>query len=424
VRVLKKSEVVGRDPVLPMTSFAPDADGQLSLFPRYEVFLEDVFQAYYNCRKGKRTQTPAQEFEVDWENNLIDLHKDLEEGTYQCGQSKVFIVDKPVKREIFAASFRDRIVHHWLMALMNPIIEKQLIYDCYACRLKKGAHLGINRLNHFMRSATNNYQKEAWVLRLDIQSFFMSIDKSILLSKLDAFIESNDFPADKETLRHYCRLIILHDPRNGCNRNSPYASWRGLAPSKSLFSNKEGCGLPIGNLTSQIFANFYLSFLDHYIKHTLGVRFYGRYVDDFVLIHKDPAFLRSCIKNIRSFLADELALTLHPKKIYLQRVDHGCMFLGCSIQIGHSNASRRWISNWKEKIDLYNALIEERKLTKEIVASFQATMNSYLGMVSHYDTYRLRSSMVQQSDTRWGRFYFSDPSVSKLQRIKPHCLNS
>lgn len=130
---------------------------QLELFEEAKISVEQIFDAYYSCRRNKRNSYQAIEFETDLESNLIGLMDDINSGTYEIEPSSVFIVDKPVKREVFAASFRDRIVHHLLIDLINPCLEKNLIYDCYACRVGKGTHFGIRRLEIFMRSVTMNY---------------------------------------------------------------------------------------------------------------------------------------------------------------------------------------------------------------------------------------------------------------------------
>ena len=156
----------------------------------FNLPIEDVFSAYYDCRKHKRNKTGALNFEVDLENNLIQLWNDLRTKNYKILPSTVFIVEKPVKREIFAANFRDRIVHHLLLMYLNPYFEKYFIYDSYSCRVGKGTHFGISRVNHFIHKCSKNGKEKCYILKLDVQSFFMSIDKRILYKKLLDFVNT------------------------------------------------------------------------------------------------------------------------------------------------------------------------------------------------------------------------------------------
>ena len=387
---------------------------QLELFPKHEIPLEDVFQAYYDCRKHKRKSRQACAFELDLEENLVMLWRQLQDGTYSIGPSTGFVVDKPVKREIFAAAFRDRIVHHLLVNALNPILEKQLVYDCYACREGKGTHFGIQRLDHFMRSCSDNYQVEAWALKLDIKGFFMCIDRSVLYARLEAYVIGKYMKPDRDTILHYSRMVIFNDPTHNCIVKSPRSAWKNLDPDKSLFNAKQGCGLPIGNLTSQVFANFYLSFADHYIKHRLGIRYYGRYVDDMVLVHINRYYLRFCVSMIRSYLSDRMGLRLHPKKTRIQRVGQGIPFLGCSMQVGHINAGRRWIRNWKQAILDGNRLIVDHKPTRYDKQTYRDAMNSYLGLLIHYNTHRLRYTYLRSIHPLWLRYYTPNIKLKKL----------
>jgi len=387
---------------------------QLELFPTCLISLEKVFEAYYSCRNHKRNTLQAMDFELDLEENIIELWRQLNDCTYQIGRSSVFIVESPVKREIFAADFRDRIVHHFIINALNPVIEKQFVYDVYACRKGKGSTLAVKRLNHFMRSCSHNYQREGWVLKLDIRSFFMSIDKNVLFDSFASFIREFYFKEDMELLLRLCKLVVYNNPTHGCIVRSPASSWDLLPKDKSLFFAKEGCGLPIGNLTSQVLANFYLSTLDHYIKHNLGIRFYGRYVDDFVLVHESRSYLTECIKPIREFLQNHLHLRLHPRKIQLQRICHGVSFLGWSFQVGHINGGNRIISNWKKLVIQKNLLIEDHRPSREEQLAFRSSTNSYLGIMSQNNTFNVRYRILCTLDFRWLRFYHPDSKCKKL----------
>lgn len=375
--------------------------GQRYLFPLSQITEEEIFNAYYDCIKHKRRSKAAVEFELDYEENLLKLLDEINTFSYKPHPYSVFVIDKPVKREVFAASFRDRIVHHLIYNAINPYIEKRLIYDCYACRVGKGTHFGIERLRHFMASSTDNWKREAWCLKLDIKGFFMSIDRTILWVKLRDYLCS---VYKEDNLLLYISLIetvIFTDPTDNCIFRSPISSWNGLPQSKSLFSADRDCGLPIGNLTSQLMANFYMSFLDHYIKHDKGISMYGRYVDDFFLIHEDKDYLKSSLHDIASFLNDELHLELNYKKTILQPVSYGLKFLGTVIEPMHMNMSRRIISGFNNKIMEINKEVEDHKLSKTEMQKSISSINSYLGLLAHYDTYGLRKSSISKLDERY-----------------------
>ena len=177
------------------------------------IELADLFEAYADCRKNKRNTMNALSFELDYEKELIALWQEINNGTYSPGRSIAFIINKPVKREIFAADFRDRIVHHLLINKLNPIFERLFIYDSYACRKGRGTHFGIQRLNRFIRQCSHNYTKDCYVLRLDIRGFFMAIDKQILWAKLCELITNQYQNPDKYIILSLCQKILSNNPK-------------------------------------------------------------------------------------------------------------------------------------------------------------------------------------------------------------------
>ncbi|MCC8187976.1 MAG: RNA-directed DNA polymerase [Bacteroides sp.] len=280
--------------------------------------FEEIMEAYMQCRKNKRYTREVLAFEVDCEQKLQQLYDELSSGSYQIGPSKVFIVEYPVRREVFAASFRDRILHHWLHMKLNPLFEREFIYDTYGCRTGKGTLFGIRRVKRFIASCSRSYTQDCYILRCDIRGFFMNIDRNILAGKLDAFIRSRYKGEDIEEVRRLTRQVVMVNPVEGCQVNSVRTKWDGLPRDKSIFTtngyampngfpslfdevNRQK-GIPIGNLTSQLFANFYLNGLDHFVKHTLGLGYYGRYMDDFVMVHPDKEFLLKVKKDVRNSL--------------------------------------------------------------------------------------------------------------------------
>jgi len=388
---------------------------QLSLFdiPVAKIELEELFQAYFECRKNKRNTANALAFEIDYENNLVQLCEDINNGTYKIGRSIAFIVDKPVKREIFAADFRDRVVHHFVIGKLNNLFEKQFIHDSYSCRVDKGTHFGIQRVDKFIRQCSANYTKDCYILKLDLQGFFMSINKNILFEKLEQFINKKYQYPDKDLLIKLCKQIIFNDSTKNCIIKGNKRGWNNLPETKSLFHSKPNCGLPIGNLTSQVFANFYMDSFDHFAKHDLKIRYYGRYVDDFVIVHKNKDYLNNLIPKLSDFLQTELQSTIHPKKIYLQHYSKGVKFLGTVILPNRIYIANRTKGNFYNAIEKQNQIVRDHKPTKEDQQAFQSSMNSYLGIMRHYKTHKLRKEMIFKnlSGWWWNCFYLNGGMV-------------
>jgi retron-type reverse transcriptase len=393
---------------------------QLSLFNSIHerpstLALPDLFESYFECRKTKRSTGNALAFEMDYESNLVELLSEINDGRYKLGASIAFIVDKPVKREVFAADFRDRIVHHLIIKKLNPLFEKQFIYDSYSCRAGKGTHLAIKRLATFIRRCSQNYAKDCYLLKLDLQGFFMNIDKTILWEKLERFVEEKYSQPDKPLLLNLCKQVIFNDPTKNCFIKGRKSNWSGLPQGKSLFYSKPDCGLPIGNLTSQVFANFYMDSFDHFVKHKLGVKYYGRYVDDFVVVHENKEYLKALIPQLSQFLQLQLQLTLHPKKIYLQHFSKGVKFVGAVILPNRIYVANRTKGNFYAAMEKYNSMAREHKPTSEEVKRFQSSMNSYLGIMKHYKSYKLRKKMLLENLSGWWYNYvYVSGGYSKL----------
>jgi RNA-directed DNA polymerase len=240
---------------------------QLELFNNidYPQLTEELFGAYFDCRKNKRNTLNALKFEKHLEQNVFKLIDDIYQGKYRLGRSIAFIVNKPVKREIFAADFRDRVVHHWLINKLNPLFENIFIEDSYACRVSKGTHYGVQRADTFIKACSENYSNDCYILKLDIQGFFMHINRNLLFGMLERFIHQYYTMPDKELVLEITRKIIFNHPIQNCIVKGHKKDWEGLPKNKSLFHSPANCGLPIGNLTSQVFANFYMHQFDAYV---------------------------------------------------------------------------------------------------------------------------------------------------------------
>lgn len=208
---------------------------QLNLFKKSinkkssNISLEELFEAYLLCRGNKRNTANAIAFEVDFEQKIIELWREINEGRYKPNRSIAFIIDQAVKREIFAADFRDRVVHHFIIKKLNPLFEKQFIYDSYACREGMGSHFGIRRLNRFIRQCSQNYSNDCFILKLDIKGFFMHIDRSILYNRLEDFITLKYGGDDKKKILELVKINVFNDPTDNCIKKSSVKKWKGLA---------------------------------------------------------------------------------------------------------------------------------------------------------------------------------------------------
>ena len=388
----------------------------LNIQQHYDL-TEEMFQAYFDCRKNKRNTINALKFEKHFEKNVFKLCEEIKSGNYQPGRSIAFIVNNPVMREVFAADFRDRVVHHWLINKLNPLFEKSFIHNSYACRVDKGTHFGIKQINSFIKSCSKNYTSDCYILKLDIQGFFMHINRNLLFEQLIHFIQAKYIKADKKIVIDICSKIVFNNPTENCIIKGSKNDWKGLPRSKSLFSSPKDCGLPIGNLTSQVFANFYMNPFDNFVKKDLDVKYYGRYVDDFIIVHPEKEYLKSIQSLISNFLKNELKLTLHPNKIYLQHYSKGVKFLGVVIKPNRIYIANRTKGNFYKAIEKQNKIARDHKPTKEEQEVFLSSMNSYLGILQHYKTYKMRKKMILKNlSAWWWNYVFLTNSISKFAK--------
>ncbi len=379
----------------------------------------DLFRAYYDTRKNKRSTINALKFEVNYEQNLFQLCDDLYYHKYKIGQSICFISFHPVKREIFAANFRDRVVHHLIYNYISGIFERYFINDCYSCRIGKGTSFGIKRMDHFIRSCSQNYHSDCYILKLDILGYFMSIDRLVLYQQIEQKLKNNkkEYDFDLEFVLSLIKKNIFHDATQHCCIKGQKIDWEGLPRSKSLFYVGKNKGLPIGNITSQLFGNIYLNDFDHFVKTKLKIKYYGRYVDDFVLIDKDKKHLLSIIPILNKYLKENLFLSIHPKKIYLQHFSKGMLFLGKIIKPNRIYIGKRTKDRFFKAIQYWNSFIRKNKvINSKNLKLFLSSMNSYLGMMKHHQTYRLRKKMLTKNLSAyfWNYVYVSK-NYSKLE---------
>jgi retron-type reverse transcriptase len=324
--------------------------------------FEDLVQAYYDCRRNKRNSASARLFEKDMEINLLELYDDLIAGTYRPGRSICFVVTRPKAREVWAAAFRDRVVHHLMYNHVAPRFYASFIADSCACIPGRGTLYAATRLESKIRSASENWSKPIFYLKCDLANFFVAIDKAVLRKQLEARITEPWWLA-------LATQILMHDPREDYETRSPAHLFNRVPQHKRLVAQPAHLGLPIGNLSSQFFANVYLDALDQFAKHTLRAKHYIRYVDDFVFLHESPQQLNQWLAQVEAFLP-KLGARLNPTKTILQPVDRGVDFVGHVIKPWRRTTRKR-------------SLAQALKRTAAAPAEdLRETANSYFGLLS------------------------------------------
>lgn len=387
----------------------------------YNRLLKDLFVAYYDARRHKRNTINQLRFEIDYESSLIKLCDDIVNRRYTISPSICFIVDKPVKREIFAAHFRDRVVHHLVFNYINPFYEQLFIEDSYSCRKSKGTHYAVKRIESFMRECSENYTTDCYILKLDILGYFMNINKVLLKLMVENFlseIEDKKLSVDKGLLLYLIKCILDDDPVEKCIIKGDKSDWNGLPQSKSLFYAPKGRGLPIGNLTSQLFSNVFLHTLDNYVKNDLKMTYYGRYVDDFVIIHKDKEHLIQIKNAIAEFVRDKLFLAIHPKKIYLQHYSKGVCFLGAIIKPHRIYVSKRTKQNFGQCVDKWEKCLQKHDPNRAELQNMVSSVNSYLGIMKHYRTYNVRKGVLLNQKKKLKLFRYGYLQTKPYKQMK------
>lgn len=362
-----------------------------------EQLLADLYQAYYDARRHKRNKPYQLRFEADLERNLNTLCDELYNRTYKPYPSTCFIITDPKKREVFAADFRDRIVHHLYYNYTHELYERTFIYDSYSCIRDRGTHFGIARLEQHIRQESQHYTVPCYVLKMDISGYFMHINRQLLLSICLATLERmsvhrilKHVPTtwqevlDMDFVRYLTIEIVLLNPIEDCRLHGSEEEWADLPKSKSLFYSPAGCGLPIGNLTSQLFSNVYLNVLDQYVKRKLRCRHYGRYVDDFYVVSADKEHLFEVAEQVKEMLLMQLDLEINDGKTKVLSIWHGVDFLGAYVKPHRQYASRQMVVRMREKL---------RLLPKYDAQHVQASLQSYEGLLSHGKNFRLWQSV-------------------------------
>jgi len=315
---------------------------------KYEdiISVENILEAWQEFLCGKRSKPDVQEFSLRLMDNIFNLHYDLLNHTYKHGRYQQFKISDPKPRIIHKVSVRDRLLHHAVYRKLYPFFDKKFISSVYSCRNSKGTHKALNQFKKYSGTISKNSTRQCWVLKCDIKKFFTSIDQQVLIKILKKHISDENI------------IVLLQE----------------------IISSFKPNGLPLGNLTSQIFANVYLSEFDYFIEHKLKAKHYIRYADDFVVFSEDRDYLIKLISPIKYFLQDRLKLTLHPKKIFIKTIYSGMDFLG-------------WVNFSDHKI--LRASTKRRMLKRIKQNPSSETLNSYLGLMKHGNANEIRKDILR-----------------------------
>lgn len=362
----------------------PTATAEIEELGIHQWLLKEFVISFREARKNKRHTFNEHTYDVNWAENISHLVDTVIERYYVPSSSISFVIFEPMIREIFAAPFADRIIHHFLYRMQYVWWDRRFIPDSYSCRENKGTLYAIQRAQKMMQQATNNFTKEAYIIKLDISGYFMSLPRKKLFERVKwgLFQQFKPYFNNSSAFELYqiCLFlwhqIIFDDPVKKSRRRGPLHNWNHLPPEKSLYTRPIGIGIVIGNLTSQLVSNIFLDQLDRFIRYNLGYKYYGRYVDDFFIIvpAKQYAQAKQDVKKIETFLKSELNLTLHPKKRYYSSVYKGMSFLGARIYPHCLYPSNRLQKHFEQT--LYN--LKHRDVSDE-------TIISYFGFFVHLD---------------------------------------
>lgn len=385
-------------------------------------------KAYEDCRRGKTSSRQLQDYIPIANEDLDLLTNELMERTYKPSTSTCFLVRFPKLREVFAAAFRDRIIHHWICLRLNPLFEQLNRYlgdVTHNCRVGFGTKSAVEAVYKSIKKITYNYGREAYIFKGDLVGFFMSLPQRRMCDKLKEFAQKQYRCDFKELLLWLIEVVVMHRPELNCMFNSDPKDWEGLAHNKSLFRTGAGRGAPIGNLTTQLFANFYMVEFDELMvaeierlqteEHVAAS--FNRFVDDFIIVCSSKKHLKRLVRMANEKLT-EMGLEMHKDKRYFQPASHGVLFVGTYIKNGRLYLSNRTLGRFRDKVLSIAKFIQSpaQEITSCDLDHILATLNSYLGFCKGRRTYRLRCRIMEPllQSSEFGKYYSVNRNVSKV----------
>lgn len=376
---------------------------QLSLFSDAEMgrfTLEEVIAAYRLCLRGKGETCEAQEFQMEYMGKCVRLWRQLNDRTYQVSRFICFISKRPVMREIYGSKFDDRVVDTLIAQKLLPLLEQQFVDDNYSTRKGKGALYGVFRIYEMIRKCSANYTRDCWILKDDIKSFFMSMEKQRAMDNWEAFVRENYHEADSELIIDTLRKIIFCRPELNCIRKGNPHNWGGMPPDKILGNQGPGRGFPIGKVISQLSALMCLDDIDHILAYVLHI-LNGHYMDDRVSVDESREKLLES-KKVVDRKHRERGLMTHPKKTYLQHYTKGVLFGGAMILPGRIYLSNRTIGNCFRRLAAFNYRAQnEPGYVESHAEEFATTMNSYLGLMRHFSEWNTAHRVIREIASEW-----------------------
>ena len=327
------------------------------------ISLENLFGAWREFKRGKTNKLDVQKFAFNLEDNVFKLHNELKQRIWKPDPYTSFYVRDPKLRHIHKATIRDRVFNQALFRILYQIFDKEFIAGSYSCRKAKGTHRGVLKLNSHIRKISCNYTRPAFALKCDVRKFFDNIDHKTLYEIIKRKVTDLDV----------LRLIYM---------------------VLDSFETSPGKGLPLGNVTSQLFANVYLNELDQYVKHTLKIKYYVRYCDDFIILDTNPSILIGYIQSVGMFLKNKLDLSLHPHKIVMRKCLQGMDFLGYVVLPQRTVLRTKTKRRILKKIRSMKTQMDRNLITLE---TFDQKMQSYLGILTHCSGYKMQLLLLSIS---------------------------
>ncbi len=314
------------------------------------ISIENLLEAWREFVRRKRDKRDVQEYYRHLMHNILALHQDLTNHTYKHGAYQAFRINDPKPRKIHKSLVRDRLLHHAIYRQLYLFFDWTFVSDSFSCRIGKGTHKALNRFRSFGYKVSKNNTKTCWILKCDIKKFFENINHEILLAIFNCYIP------DPNVIWLLERVIFS-------------------------FSSAPGRGLPLGNLTSQLFVNVYMNEFDQFMKHRMKAKYYIRYADDFVVFSHDKAWLKELFPKVAGFLKENLKLDIHPDKVFIKTLASGVDFLG-------------WVHFPDHRV--LRTTTKKRMMRRLCETKKPESVNSYLGLLKHGNTNKLKN-MIKSS---------------------------
>lgn len=364
--------------------------------------LNEVLRAYRVCLRGKGETCEAQEFSMNYMSRCVRLWHNLNDQSYQLSRFICFISFHPVMREIYGSKFVDRVVDTIIYLKLVPLLDRQFVDDNYSTRKGKGALYGSMRIYDMIRQCSENYTRDCYILKDDIKSFFMSMQKQRVMDNWRAFIHDNYHEADAELIISTLNKIVFFRPELHCVRKGSPRNWDSMPPDKLLGNKGSMCGFPIGKVISQISALMYLDVIDHIITEKWHI-FNGHYMDDRVMIDQSRSKLLMAKRHVDR-MHQQIGLRTHPKKTYLQHYSKGVLFGGAMILPGRMYLSNRTIGNCFRRLAAFNYRAQtEPGYVEQHAEEFATTMNSYFGLLGHFSEWNTTHRIISEIESPWYR---------------------